>query len=225
MRQIQWSSIRTGIIIQLFILCAAVSLSYSQSSLQSGDAYVRRQGNEWILGTSRVERRIRLADGQLTMSSLRNKVSGKNTGCHRAPAEITVSGQWSGCEAPRLAMEAARRHISKGARRNAARYRTRIFGVRVTKHYVIYPGTAVIREWLDLGECFRQAGAHQPSGLLHSRVLGSVASDLEFNYLTGGGNYNGSQLLKSEPMSPTFQRTLDSTEARRPRQLQQVSAT
>ena len=34
---------------------------------------------------------------------------------------------------------------------------------------------------------------------LHFGVLGSIAArDFQFNYLTGGGNYNGSQLLKTE---------------------------
>ncbi len=45
---------------------------------------------------------------------------------------------------------------------------------------------------------------------LHSRLLGSAADDLQFNYLTGAGNYNGSQLLKSEPMSQDYERVLDS---------------
>ena len=46
----------------------AISLERSglslQTNLQSKDGYVRREGNEWIIGTSLVEKRIRLADGR-----------------------------------------------------------------------------------------------------------------------------------------------------------------
>ena len=212
MRQIQWNSIRTGIIIQLFILCVTVSLSYSQSSLQSGDAYVRRQGNEWIMGTARAERRIRLAGGHLGMTSLRNKVSGKEykdaTG---APAEIKFLANGQDVSAPAWPWKLRSDHVSKG-KQNEIQLDIELesSNLRVTKHYVIYPGTSVIREWFNLENTSDKPVRITELDFLHSQVLGAVANDLDFNYVTGGGNYNGSQLLKSEPMSPDFQRIFDS---------------
>jgi len=47
-------------------------------NIESRYAYVRKEGNSWILGTSSAERRIRLANGQLSLVSLRNKQSGTN---------------------------------------------------------------------------------------------------------------------------------------------------
>src|SRR5882724_5553472 len=47
-------------------------------NIESRDAYVRKEGNNWVFGTSSAERRIRLADGQLSLVSLRNKQSGTN---------------------------------------------------------------------------------------------------------------------------------------------------
>ena len=82
--------------------------------------------------------------------------------------------------------------------------------LQVTKHYMLYPGTSVIREWLTLQNISDKPVQISQLSFLHSRLLGSVAQDLQFNYLTGGGNYNGSQLLKSEPMSADYQRVLDS---------------
>ena len=71
-----------ALIIQLSILCAIAFRSFAQTSLQStdlrsADAYVHREGNEWIIGTSSVERRIRLDGGHLKLVSLRNKLSGR----------------------------------------------------------------------------------------------------------------------------------------------------
>src|SRR5260370_36848379 len=82
--------------------------------------------------------------------------------------------------------------------------------IRVTKHYVIYPGTSVIREWLTLENSSGKPVRISHVDFLDSRVLGSIAQDLELNYLTGVGNYSGSQLLKTEPTSPSYRRTLDS---------------
>ena len=80
----------------------------------------------------------------------------------------------------------------------------------VTRHYVIYPGTSVIREWSTLDNISGHSVNLSHVDFFHAQVLASTAKDLQFNYLTGGGNYNGSQLLKSEPMSQEYKRTLDS---------------
>ena len=62
--------------IVLLVLCAAVSFASSQTSIQSKDGYVRREGSDWVLGSSVAEKRIRLKDGQLVLASLVNKSSG-----------------------------------------------------------------------------------------------------------------------------------------------------
>ena len=50
---------------------------YAQTRLQSGDAYVRREANEWDMGSITAERRVRLDGGQLYLVSLRNRVTGR----------------------------------------------------------------------------------------------------------------------------------------------------
>jgi hypothetical protein len=74
-RNTQLILIRTFLAIQFSILGAAASFLCAQTNLQSGDGYVRREGNEWIMGTSNVERKVRLADGGFYLVSLRNKLS------------------------------------------------------------------------------------------------------------------------------------------------------
>jgi hypothetical protein len=199
------------ILIQAWVLCTA-SMLCAQTNLQSSDGYVRREGNLWILGTSRVEKRVRLSDGQFSMVSLRNRVSGwEYQDSNSPPAEnrffvnghdVTASS-WRWQLLAEHSIRADQGELQLDIELQAG-------GVRFTKHYVIYPGTSVIREWLTLQNFSNTPVRISQVEFLHSRVLGSSAQDLEFNYITGGGNYNGSQLLKTEPMNAAYRRTLDS---------------
>jgi hypothetical protein len=198
--------------ILLLILCMAGSLAHPQTSLQSEDGYVRRDGNEWIIGTSLVEKRIRLANGRFGLVSLRNKKSGREY----QDAE-NVSGEI--------------RFFANGQDVNAANWYWKLRGeqavrgkqgelqldielesavINVTKHYVLYPGTPLIREWLSLENASGEPVRISDVDFLHTKLPGSAARDFQLNYLTGGGNYNGSQLLKTESMSPDYKRILDS---------------
>jgi hypothetical protein len=210
-------SIRRAITIQLVILCAAASwLSvqtlYAQTRLQSGDGYIRREGNEWIFGTSTVERRVRLDDGRLYLVSLRNKLTGHEyQDAGTWPAEIRFSIDSADVSASSWRWKLRGEHAAQGSQGTLQLdIELESASIRVTKHYVVYPQTSVIREWLTLENISGKIMRVNNVDFFHTRLLGSIAQHLEFNYLTGGGNYNGSQLLKTEPMGPRYQRTLDS---------------
>jgi hypothetical protein len=200
------------VVIQLVILFAAASLLCAQTRLQSGDAYVRREANEWIMGSAGAERRVRLDSGRLHLVSLRNKLTGREyQDATTLPEEIRFSADGEDVTASRWrwrllgerAMLASQGTLQLDIELESA-------GIHVTKHYVIYPGTSVIREWLTLQNSSQSSIRISQVAFLHTRLFSTIAHDLLFNYLTGGGNYNGSQLLKTESMSPPYQRTLDS---------------
>jgi hypothetical protein len=193
-------------------LCATATLLLAQANLQSADGYVRRNGNEWIIGTSSVESRIRFDGGHLELVSLRNKLTGREyLDAGSPPAEIRFSARdedvsasnWQWTLGGEHAVQLAHGELQLDIELESAR-------LRATKHYVVYPGTSVIREWLTLENISDKPVRISRLEFLHTRVLGSMEQDLQFNYLTGGGNYNGSQLLKTEAMSGTYTRTLDS---------------
>jgi hypothetical protein len=205
-------SIYIFLAIQFSILCAVTSLLCAQANLQSGDGYVRREGNEWIVGTSSVERRVRLSDGKFYLVSLRNKLSGREyLDAGNPPAEIRFRANGQDVSASGWRWKLGSDLVTRG---NQGELQLDIAlesgALRVTKHYVIYPGTSVIHEWLTIEN--HSGGSTQISQVdfLHSSVSASIAPDLQFNYLTGGGNYNGSQLLKTEPIGSGYRRTLDS---------------
>ncbi len=197
---------------QLSMLCASASLLGGQGQLQSGDGYVRREGNEWMLGTSRVERKVRLEDGHLQLVSLRNKLTGREyCDSETPPAEIRFLAHGDDVSASGWRWKLRSEHAALASQGELQLdIELESASLLVIKHYVVYPHTSVIREWITLENISRQPVRISHVEFLHTRVLSSVAQDLKFNYLTGAGNYNGSQLMKTEPMSRAYRRSLDS---------------
>jgi len=214
----RWSAIRCGIVTLASFLCLAVSFLHSQINLQKEDGYVRREGNEWVMGTSLVERRVRLADGRFSQSSLRNKKSGReyqNGDDPAAELRFLVNGQ--DVSATNWRWKLRGDHTTRGAQGELQLdLELESPALRVTKHYVVYPGTAVIREWLTMQNSSDKPVQVGQLDFLHVRVLAPASQGLQLNYLTGGGNYNGSQLLKTEPVGPGYRRTIDSNRGAQP---------
>ena len=70
--------------------------------------------------------------------------------------------------------------------------------LEVTKHWIIYPHTAIIRGWLTIENTSTQTLQLDELFFFNTRSLGIDPDSLELGYLSGGGNFNGSQLLKTE---------------------------
>ena len=198
--------------ILLAILCMAGPLAHPQTSLQSDDGYVRYDGSEWIIGTSLVEKRIRLANGRFGLVSLRNKKSGREyQDADNASGEIRFFANGHDVNAPNSSWKLRGEQAVRGKQGELQLdIELESAVINVTKHYVIYPRTPLIREWLSLENASSKPVRISDVDFLHTSVLRSAARDFQFNYLTGGGNYNGSQLLKAEPISPGYKRILDS---------------
>jgi hypothetical protein len=148
----------------------------------------------------------------LFLVSLRNKMTGREyQDAPNPPAEIRFSANGEDVSGSGWHWELRGEHAvaaSQGAIQLEIELESA--SLRVTKHYVVYPGTSVIREWLTLENVSSKTVTIGSVDFLHTRVMSAFAPNLQFSYLTGGGNYNGSQLLKTEIMSPAYQRTLDS---------------
>ena len=82
--------------------------------------------------------------------------------------------------------------------------------LEVAKHYVVYAAAPLIREWIDIRNASSRAIRIREPFFLESHVLGEEADGLELSYVTGGGNYNGSQMLKTERVDRNYRRTFDS---------------
>ncbi len=196
----------------LSVLCSVVSFASSQTNIQSKDGYVRRENGGWVLGSSVAEKHIRLKDGQLVLASLINKKTRHEyQNSSSAPPEFrfVVNGQdvtapnWNWSLINDKAFTGKQGEIQLDIELACA-------GINVIKHYVVYPGTPINREWLTIKNGKNESIRISQIDFLHTSILVSNNQDLKFNYVTGGGNFNGSQLLKSEPMSSTYHRIIDS---------------
>ena len=159
-------------------------------ALTSGDAYVIRKGDTWILGTSKVERTLALADGKFVTRTWRDKASGREllpagTVSDELRAVINerevsgTSGDWK-------LVEATERSLAQGEIQLDITIRRR--GLEVTKSYIVYPGSSIIREWVS----FKNAGTG-PLRVSEPRFLGLTTNpgppeSVDFHWMTGGTN-------------------------------------
>jgi hypothetical protein len=200
---------------RLFLIASLLTLMLSMKSA-SGDAesgaYCRREGMTWTLGTSRVERRIAFERGQLRLTSLHNKVNNREyRDSGAAPSEIRFTVDGEDVDSPswnwRFVRDQTHR-LKNGELQLDIELNTDSVGV--TKHWVAYPDTGVIREWISVQNRSRKRIGLQNVFFLNTRVLGVAANRLEVNYITGGGNFNGSQLLKTKRLDRTSPLIFDS---------------
>jgi hypothetical protein len=192
----------------------ATTLFAQSESVRNQDGSIVRDGTDWVLSTSQVEKRIRLIDGHLISTALRNKTSGRDYQSNSSSSpEITIT--LDGHDAAQWRWEFKEDHISRGPQGELQLdISLTSTSVYATKHYVIYPGTSVVREWLTLTNSSSNAIRITRLNFLSTHL--AAERDTEFNYVTGGGNYNGSQLLKSESMDLGYQRTIDSNKGAQP---------
>src|SRR6202034_4138918 len=137
------------------------------------------------------EKRIRLKGGQLVLASLLNKMSGREyQDASAAPAEIyfAVDGQDVSASNWNWSLHNERTALGKQGEIELD-IELACAGLDVTKHYVVYPGTSVIREWLTIENSTKESIRISHVDFLHTRILSSNARDLQFNYQTGGGNF------------------------------------
>ena len=161
-----------------------------------------------------VEQRLQLRDGRYTLSSLANKVNGRQYVSDSSPGDefrIEVDGKtltgmgggWSsrGGETSVLSQGEIQLtvHLQNGS-------------MRVDRFYIIYPGTSVIRQWTVFQNVSSRALAISNPYFLAARLRPERTSALTLYYMTGGGSFTGSQMLKEVPLSADYVRSFDTAD-------------
>lgn len=180
--------------------------------MTSGDAYIRREGDRWTFGTASVRRVVALTEGRFRLESFRDDVAGREWAATTGASEEFVvslgdarvggdSGGWLLEEAREEQLEQGELQLDIALQRG---------DLRVTKSYVLYPGSSVIREWATFGN----AGATplqlaDPRFLTLSLAAGAPAAT-DFHWMTGGENNPGSWVLQTEQLPVGRARTFDS---------------
>ena len=178
------------------------------------DAYSRREGNVIRLGTGRIAMELELtAEGAYFLRSLRHTATGKEYVQARRvrPDEfaVTVDGETVCGASGGFALEdVATARLSQGELETVVTLRRG--DLRVARHYVAYPGLAVIQSWTRYENLSgREMKVTRPS-LFVVRLLTDEREDVDFSYMTGGANFTGSQIFKTVSVEEGFVKSFDS---------------
>ena len=181
-------------------------------SLTSKDAYVIRQGDAWTLGTVKVERTLKLADGKFFTDGWKDKTSGREllpAGTVADELSAVIDGQKVlGTSGGWKLMDAKERTLAQGEIQLDIRLRSD--SLEVTKSYVVYPGSSIIREWVS----FKNVGTGplrvSEPGFLNLTTEPGPPQSVDFHWMTGGENQPGSWTLKTEKLKAGKIREFDS---------------
>ncbi len=169
------------------------------------------QQRSWMLETDKVQRLIVLEDGSLFTQSWTDRSNGRELLGGRKADELAVvvdgkevtgvAGGWT------LVSDRSDRQKDGSVEFDLTLRRG---DLQVTKSYLTYPGSSIIRE----GVTFKNVGSHDltiedPRFLSATADLGRFNS-LDFYWMTGGENQLGSWVLKTETFQAGKTRNFDS---------------
>jgi hypothetical protein len=194
----------------LWLLC----LSFTAATLAADDAYIRDEGNRWVLGTATAERVIALDNGKLLLKSLKNKPTGRELVGTRAVSDEFFVGLGSakehitGATGPWRLVRAQQTRLKQGELQLDLTLERK--PLRATMSYVVYPASSIVRQWATFANAGSQPLTIVEPGFLSEMVSLGNPDQLDFLWMTGGENQPGSWMLKTERLSPTKPRTFDS---------------
>ncbi|QNA93536.1 hypothetical protein G4G29_16745 [Microbacterium sp. Se63.02b] len=168
--------------------------------------------NSWTLGTAAITKKISLVGGVFRMTSL---VSNAGTtdfvgGASNSQEFLftwngTVLGGGSGGWG--LQAQSSQNQPDGSVRLDLVLVRS---GLTVTRSYTVYPETGVIAERTIIHNVSGSASTlTNPAFLTHS-LLGGAVAGTTLSYMTGGGNFTGSGILKEVPLTSSYSRAFDS---------------
>jgi hypothetical protein len=198
-----------SIVIMGLVSCLATTATAAETT--SGDATIRHEGTTWVVSTATVERTLAFEQGRLVSSSFKNKRGGREMIKPGAPVDelsaavvgYAGTGPWTLQRSDVTRLKQGELQLELTAARAP---------LAVTKTYVIYPGSSVIREWVAIANAGKEPITIVEPGFLNLSARLGEASSLDFHWMTGGENHPGSWVLKTESLNPAKPRKFDSYE-------------
>lgn len=178
------------------------------------DAYSQRDGNRIQIGTSKIALELELTDsGAFFLRSLKHMQTGKEyvqTALMR-PDEfsVIVDGEEIRGASGGFSLEEIETNVlSQGELETTVSLRRG--GLLIERHYIAYPGLAVVQSYTTYKNISDQPMAITRPSLYVIRLLTQERQHTDFSYMTGGANFTGSQIYKTVPLHEGFTRTFDS---------------
>ncbi|HEY4283980.1 MAG TPA: hypothetical protein VGM62_13015, partial [Chthoniobacterales bacterium] len=182
----------------------------------SDDGYIKSQGTRWVLGTATVEKVIELEGGKFLLRSFKSKASGRELVAggvasdefsillgEKAERVSGATGDWQLVGAKTQKLKQGELQLDITLRRDS---------LEVTKSYVVYPKSSIIREWVSFRNIGGSALKIADPGFLNFASSSGNSSSLDFLWMSGGENSPGSWNIHTEALSTEKARTFDSNE-------------
>ena len=203
---------RLARIARLWLVCLLAAVG-AQASEPSPGAYIQRDGTTWTLGTGAVERVVALEDGKLLLKQFKDKVSGQDLAAGGSEFAFSLgtsenritgaSGGWTLVNAVESKGTQGELQLALSVSRN---------GIEVTKNYVLYPESSIVREWVTVKNTGPESVCLINPAFLTMNLPAGDAAALDFHWMTGGENQPGSWDLRTETLSVDKARRFDSYE-------------
>ena len=82
--------------------------------------------------------------------------------------------------------------------------------LRVDRHYVAYPGLGVIQEWTEFENISGADATIDRPRIYVQRLMHDRTANTDLLYMTGGGNFSGSTMLKTVDIVDGYTKDFDS---------------
>ncbi|MFC5404746.1 hypothetical protein [Cohnella soli] len=206
-RMMQWSV--------LAVLIFLISKQGYVSASTSGDAYINYDAGTktWTLGTDKVEKKVQLnGSGQLLMTSFKNKLTNLEyvQGTQNSDEfQITVgSTAYNGSSTGWTYDSYSTTTLSQGELQLSVTIHNAV--IEVTRYYIVFPYTGAIKEWSVFKNISGSVQNFSSPYMFKHRLMQNDLANVDLQYMTGGGNFTGSGILKSAAMTSTYARTFNS---------------
>jgi hypothetical protein len=192
-----------------FVLVGSIA-----NAAPADDGYIKSDGHRWTLGTAAAERVIAFENGKLLLKSLKNKATGRELIAEGATSDeffvqiddgkqpLTGStGVWEFVGEKQTKLKQGELQLELTLRRD---------GLLVTKSYVVYPNSSIVRQWVSFKNTGKTPLKIVEPGFLNETVRPGDAEATDLHWMTGGENAPGSWMLRTEKLAASKPRKFDS---------------
>jgi hypothetical protein len=211
-------SLRSSLLLALLLTLVVAA---SARAVTAGDAYATQGANActWTIGTAAVEKVLTFSSvsGTYALTSFENKLTSPareyvDAGTPSSELRFTWDGtELTGATPGWSCVSGSAAHTTAGGasamQLDVTLART---GLHVTKHYLVYPSTSVIREWADYENTDTSPHTLARPSFLEQHVMGDETADSTLQWMSGARAVDRSWQLRSTPLSTSYARTFDS---------------
>ncbi|NLO82091.1 MAG: hypothetical protein GX094_03400 [Clostridiales bacterium] len=182
--------------------------------INSKDAYFIQDRNIFIMGSDKIEKKIELTDcGRFIMTSYINKNTGSEyigSGVQKSDEfALAIDGMvYSGNTGGWILAGVSAATLKQGELEVVIALKNDV--LRIERHYVIYPEVGVIQEWTVYENVSGKDAVIANPTIFIQRILNDYIDELDFMYMTGGGNFTGSTQLKTVKLHDGYVKDFDS---------------